>query len=80
MGNIFETFCVFISRKGKVIDMELNANVFGTFIKVDKGSEAMITLLQDFYEKHYEVQASPAEIVTDAIFDMFIRTLHEQTQ
>ncbi len=36
--------------------------------------------LQDFYEKHYEVQASPAEIVTDAIFDMFIRTLHEQTQ
>ncbi len=40
----------------------------------------MITLLQDFYEKHYEVQASPAEIVTDAIFDMFIRMLHEQTQ
>ena len=40
----------------------------------------MITLLQDFYEKHYEVQARPAEIVTDAIFDMFIRTLHEQTQ
>ena len=40
----------------------------------------MITLLQDFYEKHYEVQARQAEIVTDAIFDMFIRVLHEQTQ
>ena len=44
--------------------MELNANVFGTFIKVDKGSEAMITLLQDFYEKHYEVQPEFPEFIT----------------
>lgn len=60
--------------------MELNTNVFGTFIRLDKGSEAMIKLLQEFYGDQYEVQASPAEIVNDAIFDMFIRMLGEKAQ
>jgi hypothetical protein len=60
--------------------MELNTKVFGTFIRFDKGSEAMIKLLQEFYEDQYEVQASPAEIVNDAIFDMFIRMLGEKAQ
>ena len=40
----------------------------------------MIKLLQEFYEDRYEVQASPAEIVNDAIFDMFIRMLGEKAQ
>lgn len=58
--------------------MKWNADVFGSFIKVDKGSEAMIEWLQKFYENQYEVQATAVDIVNDAVFDMFVRALAEK--
>ncbi len=58
--------------------MEWNADIFGTFIKVEKGSEVMIEWLQNFYENQYEVQATAVDIVNDAVFDMFMRALAEK--
>ena len=46
-----------------VINMEWNDNVFGTFIKLDKGTEGMIEWLQSFYLTCYDVTATPAEII-----------------
>lgn len=62
-----------------VINMEWNDNVFGTFIKVDKGTEGMIEWLQRFYLSCYDVNATPADILGDAVFDLFIRTLGEES-
>lgn len=47
--------------------MEWNADIFGTFIKVEKGSEVIIEWLQNFYENQYEVQATAVDIVNDNV-------------
>ena len=60
--------------------MESNANMSGMFIKLDQESEGLVEWLQNFYQRCYEIEAGPADIVTDALFDMFLRTIAEKEQ
>ena len=63
-----------------VINMESNANMFGMFIKLDQESEVLVEWLKKFYQSCYEVEVGSADIITDALFDMFLRTIAEKEQ
>ena len=60
--------------------MESNAKMFGMFIKLDPESEVLVEWLQSFYQSCYEVEAGSADIITDALFDMFLRAVAEKEQ
>ena len=60
--------------------MESNANMFEIFIKLDKESEALVEWLQKFYQTCYEIEADSADIISDALFDMFLRAIAEKEQ
>jgi hypothetical protein len=54
--------------------------MFGIFIKLDKESEALVEWLQKFYQTCYEIETSPTDVITDALFDMFLRAIAEKEQ
>jgi hypothetical protein len=58
--------------------MESNAKMFGIFIKLDEESEVLVEWLRNFYQICYEIEASTADIITDALFDMFLRSIAEK--
>ena len=60
--------------------MELNANMFEIFIKLDKESEVLMEWLQKFYQTCYEIEADSADIISDALFDMILRAIAEKEQ
>ena len=60
--------------------MESNAKMFGMFIKLNQESEVLVEWLKKFYQSYYEVEAGSADIITDALFDMFLRAVSEKEQ
>ena len=60
--------------------MESNANMSGIFIKLAQESEVLMEWLQKFYQTCYEIEADSADIISDALFDMFLRAIAEKEQ